>query len=75
MFLSPEVSRNVVAQNKVRGNGLNPLPIPIAFLAADITYFEFEGSSGNCFEKNKPSGFTIFSSDPSGLPTDGCRKP
>jgi hypothetical protein len=75
MFLSPEVSNNVVAQNKVSGNGLNPLPIPIAFLAADITYFEFEGSSGNCFEKNKPSGFTIFSSDPSGLPTDGCRKP
>jgi len=54
---------------------LHPLPIPIAFLAADITYFELEGSSGNCFEKNKPSGFTILSSDPSGLPTDGCRKP
>ena len=72
MFLSPEVSNNVVAQNKVSGNGLSPLPIPIAFLAADITYFEFEGSSGNCFEKNKPSGFTFFSSDPGGLPTDGC---
>jgi len=72
MFLPPDVSRNVVAQNKVSGNGLSPLPIPIAFLAADMTYFEFEGSSGNCFQKNKPSGFTFFSSDPGGLPTDGC---
>ena len=54
---------------------------PLDFLAADITYFQVEGSSGNCFEKNKPSGFTYFSSEPpfppaSGpLPTDGCRKP
>ena len=76
MFLSPEVSNNVVAQNKVSGNGLNPLPIPIAFLAADITYFEFEDSSGNCFQKNKPAGFSFVSSEPNGLlPTDGCRKP
>ncbi len=30
-----------------------------------------EPSSGNCFEKNKPSTFTFFS--PEGeLPTDGC---
>ena len=69
----PDVSRNVVAQNKVSGNGLAAPPIPIAFLAADITYFEFEGSSGNCFQKNKPAGFTFVSSQPDGqLPTDGC---
>lgn len=71
----PAASNNLVSQNKVVGNGLNPPPIPTAFLAADITYFEFEGSSGNCFEKNKPTGFTYVSSQPDGqLPTDGCRK-
>jgi hypothetical protein len=72
----PAVNNNLVSQNKVSGNGTSPPPIPVAFLAADITYFEFEGSSGNCFEKNKPSGFTFVSSQPGGqLPTDGCRKP
>jgi hypothetical protein len=81
----PRVNNNVVSLNKVSGNGTAPPPIPIAFLAADITYFEFEGSSGNCFEKNKPSGYTYFSSEypfdfgpppTSGpLPTDGCKKP
>ena len=72
----PAVNNNLVSQNKVSGNGTSPPPIPVAFLAADITYFEFEGSSGNCFEKNKPSGFTFVSSQPDGqLPTDGCRKP
>ncbi len=71
----PAVNNNRVAQNKLRGNGTSPPPIPIAFLAADLTYFEFEGSSGNCFEKNKPSGFSFVSSEPDGqLPTDGCRK-
>jgi cytochrome c peroxidase len=69
----PAVNNNRVSQNKLSGNGLSPPPIPIAFLAADITYFEFEGSSGNCFEKNKPAGFTFVSSQPDGLlPTDGC---
>ncbi len=79
----PAVNNNLVSQNKVNGNGGNPLAGPLNFLAADISYFEFEGSSGNCFEKNKPSDFTFFSSEPpfsfltfeSGpLPTDGCKK-
>jgi parallel beta-helix repeat protein len=70
----PAANNNLVSLNKLSGNGLNAPPIPIAFLAADITYFEFEGSSGNCFEKNKPSGFTFVSSDGQ-LPTDGCKKP
>jgi len=70
----PSVSNNLIAQNKLSGNGLNPPPIPIDFLAADLTYFEQEGSSGNCFEKNKPkNGFTFYSSELDGeLPTDGC---
>jgi hypothetical protein len=69
----PAANNNLVSQNKLSGNGTSPPPIPIDFLAADITYFEFEGSSGNCFEKNKPSGFTFNSSEPDGLlPTDGC---
>ena len=56
------------------GNGASPPGGPLDFLAADMTYFEFEGSSGNCFEKNKPkTAFTFFSSEPDGfLPSDGC---
>ena len=69
----PAANNNLVSLNKLSGNGLSPPPIPIAFLAADVTFFEFEGSSGNCFEKNKPSGFSFVSSQPDGLlPTDGC---
>jgi parallel beta-helix repeat protein len=69
----PAVNNNRVSQNKLFGNGSRPPPIPIAFLAADVTYFEFEGSSGNCFAKNKPAGFSFVSSEPNGLlPTDGC---
>ena len=75
VFYDPAVSNNLVAQNKVSGNGGSPPPIAIDFLAADMTYFTLEGwSSGNCFEKNKPSGFTFVSSEGQ-LPTDGCEKP
>jgi hypothetical protein len=66
----PAANNNVVSQNTVLNNGFFGIPSP---LSADITYLEFEGSSGNCFEKNKPGGFTFFSSEPDGqLPTDGC---
>ena len=69
----PAANNNRISQNQLFGNGTSAPPIPIAFLAADATYFEFEGSSGNCFEKNKPAGFTFVSSQPNGqLPTDGC---
>jgi len=76
----PAVNNNLVSQNKVSGNGGSPPgggAGPLDFLAADITYFTSpafgENSSGNCFEKNKPSGFTFVSSEPDGLlPTDGC---
>jgi nitrous oxidase accessory protein NosD len=73
----PAANNNLVSQNKVSGNGGMPPTEPpfdvISFLAADITYFEQEGSSGNCFNKNKPSDFTFVSSEPDGeLPTDGC---
>lgn len=72
-FLSPAVSNNKISLNVLSGNGLDAPPIPIAFLAADVTYFEFEGSSGNCFKLNKPSGFSFVSSEPDGqLPDDGC---
>lgn len=68
----PAANDNRVAHNFVKGNGGSPGG-DLAFLAADITYFELEGSSGNCFEKNKPKGFTSVSSAPDGeLPTDGC---
>jgi parallel beta-helix repeat protein len=69
----PAVNNNRVTHNKLARNGQNAPPIPIAFLASDVTYFQFEDSSGNCFEKNKPLGFTFISSEPNGLlPTDGC---
>jgi hypothetical protein len=69
----PSVSNNLVSQNKVSGNGTSPPGSALDFLAADISYFEFEGSSGNCFKKNKPKGYTFVSSEPDGeLPTDGC---
>lgn len=69
----PAVNNNQVFLNTLARNGGSAPPIPIAFLAADITYFQFEGSSGNCFEKNKPKGFAFISSEPNGLlPTDGC---
>jgi parallel beta-helix repeat protein len=67
----PAANNNLVSQNTVIGNGGNPPEGPFDFLAADIVYFEFEGSSGNCFEKNKPGGFTFISSEGT-LPTDGC---
>ena len=78
----PRANNNLIAQNKVSGNGSAAPPISINFLAADVTYYQLEalfgfGSAfGNCFEKNKPSGFSFVSSQPDGqLPTDGCRKP
>jgi nitrous oxidase accessory protein NosD len=74
VFYDPAVNNNLVSNNKVGDNGGSPPGGPLDFLAADLTYFEFEGSSGNCFEKNKPkNGFTYVSSEPDGeLPTDGC---
>jgi parallel beta-helix repeat protein len=70
-----DASRNLVAQNYVADNGTNPQAGPLNFLAADMTYFDAgDGSTGNCFKKNKPKGeFTFVSSEPDGLlPTDGC---
>jgi hypothetical protein len=80
VFYDPSVNNNLVSQNKVSGNGTNPPGgdfEPIEFLAADLTYFSVpeagESSSGNCFKKNKPAGYTFVSSEPDGeLPTDGC---
>jgi parallel beta-helix repeat protein len=70
----PAANDNLVSQNTVIGNGQSPPGGPLDFLAADLTFFDlFEGSSGNCFAKNKPAGFTFVSSQPDGqLPTDGC---
>ncbi len=80
-FYDPSVKNNLISQNTVIGNGINPPTDPpfdqISFLAADLTYFSvaapIESSSGNCFKKNKPAGYTYVSSEPDGeLPTDGC---
>ena len=73
----PSANNNLISQNRLSGNGGNPAPIGLP--GADILYVQtppFEPGTGNCFEKNKPSGFTFFSSEPDGLlPTDGCRRP
>ena len=79
----PRANDNLIAQNKVSGNGNSPPP-GAPFPPVDLLYAQFEpGASGNCFEKNKPDGYTFFSTEPpfplglppfgSGpLPTDGC---
>jgi parallel beta-helix repeat protein len=71
----PSANDNLIAQNWLSNNGTNPpptLPLP----GVDILYLQtppFEPGTGNCFEKNKPSSFTFFSSEPGGeLPSDGC---
>ena len=70
----PSANNNRVSLNKLSGNGANPPPIGLP--GADILYVQtppFEPGTGNCFEKNKPSTFTFFSSEPDGeLPTEGC---
>jgi parallel beta-helix repeat protein len=83
---NPYANDNLVAQNKVSGNGGNPPP-GAPFPPVDLLYAQLEpGASGNCFEKNKPDGFTYYSTEPpppfgpppfySGpLPTDGCNRP
>jgi parallel beta-helix repeat protein len=92
VFYDPAAKDNLISQNKVSGNGTSPPDDP-PFPPADLLYVQFallgdEGGAGNCFEKNKPSGFTYFSSTeldfsnypppvpvPGPLPTDGCKKP
>ena len=86
VFYDPRANDNLIAQNKVSGNGTSP-PQGAPFPPADLLYAQLEpGASGNCFEKNKPAGYTYFSTEPpfpfgvppygSGpLPTDGCKKP
>jgi parallel beta-helix repeat protein len=67
----PSANNNLVSLNTLTNNGLKPPPIPVP--PVDILYIQFEPASGNCFEKNKPSGFTFFSTEPDGeLPSDGC---
>ena len=73
----PNADNNLVSQNRVSGNGLSPKAGPINGLAADLTYVDSVGSSGNCFQKNKPkNGFTfvsvVFGQFLGELPTDGC---
>ena len=70
----PNADNNLVSQNRVSGNGLVQT---IPGLAADLTYVDSVGSSGNCFQKNKPkNGFTfvslLFGQAMGELPTDGC---
>jgi hypothetical protein len=69
----PEANNNLVSQNYLSGNGGTPVagfPLP----DVDLLYVQFEANaSGNCFKKNKPKkGYTFFSTEPDGLPTDGC---
>jgi hypothetical protein len=79
----PQANNNLISQNKVSGNGTSPPP-GAPFPPVDLLYAQLEpGAGGNCFEKNKPDGYTYFSTEPpfpfgpppfgSGpLPTDGC---
>jgi hypothetical protein len=67
----PAANNNLVYLNKLSDNGGNSLPLGIP--SVDILYLQLlEPASGNCFEKNKPNGFTFFSFPGGELPTDGC---
>jgi Right handed beta helix region len=70
----PSANNNHVLLNQLHDNGNNPPPLGVP--GVDILYIEtppIEPGTGNCFEKNKPDGFTFFSTEPDGLlPTDGC---
>jgi len=75
----PSVARNLVSLNKLSGNGtLPPEEWPLPLPAVDILFVQTpqlgETGTGNCFEKNKPAGFTYLSAEGT-LPTDGCKKP
>jgi parallel beta-helix repeat protein len=86
VLYDPAANDNLVSQNAVSGNGMSPPP-GAPFPPADLLYAQLEpGAGGNCFEKNKPAGYSYFSTEPpfpfgvppfgSGpLPTDGCKKP
>jgi parallel beta-helix repeat protein len=73
---NPQANNNSVFLNFVAGNGTAPPgggQGPLDFLAADLTYFEVEGSSGNCFSMNEPDNLTFVSSEPDGqLPGGDC---
>jgi nitrous oxidase accessory protein NosD len=67
----PAANDNLVYENYVLGNGLNPPGGILDFLAADISYLQYEASSGNCFYDNGPEGFTYYANTFDGeLPTD-----
>lgn len=73
----PAARNNLIAQNYLSGNG-SSLPPGAVLPPVDLLYAQLveviTGSSGNCFEKNKPKGdFSSFSTEADGeLPTDGC---
>lgn len=67
----PSANDNLVYGNWVIGNGTNPPSGGLDFLASDITFFQLEQSSGNCFYDNRPDGFTYVANTADGeLPTD-----
>lgn len=72
----PAASNNLISGNRLLRNGGNPPGgpfAPVAFLAADLTFFDLgEGSAGNCFENNRPAKTLTFVSSIGELPTDGC---
>ncbi|MEM7411388.1 MAG: DUF1565 domain-containing protein [Myxococcota bacterium] len=73
----PSANNNSIFANRFIDNagGVPPIPLP----PVDILYFQTpppagpEPGIGNCFQGNRPSDLTFFSSQPDGLlPTDGC---
>ena len=69
---NPQSNNNLVELNTVIGNGTSPPGGPLDFLAADLVYFDSIGSSGNCYQKNRPKDAFTFFSSLGLLPTDGC---
>jgi parallel beta-helix repeat protein len=85
VLYDPAANNNLIAQNKLSGNGIIPFSEETPFPPVDLLYAQFEpGAGGNCFQKNKPDGYTYFSTEPpfptglppygtGPLPTDGCK--
>jgi len=77
----PSANNNLISDNLLNGNGTDPGATPLAFVAADLSYFSIpemayfgENSSGNCYRDNdSDTELTQFSSEADGeLPSDGC---
>ncbi len=71
----PTSDNNLIVGNRMtnNGTGIPPVPLPPVDFHFITTAEAGEPGVGNCFERNRPVGFTFFAATADGqLPTDGC---